>query len=111
MKFMYAAPVIAPAWLPFDGDAQHVGPVVEGVLHVALAREQLVDRAGALVGLLGVKEPLGLTCRRDAADDVQIDAADKSVVVGGRIAFQLVLLPVGCKNRVDLLGRSRHISC
>ena len=64
-------------------EAQHVRPVVVEVLHICLRVQQLVDQLGAFVcGLVG-KKRIGFPGGGNAADHVQIDASDESIVIRG----------------------------
>ena len=94
------------------GEAQHIRPVIEEVLHIGLGAKKLVDELRTLVGSLVIEECLGLACGGNTADGIEVNASDEGVVVGGRIAGQFVFLPIRRENRInDSGGRLYLRSC
>jgi len=91
--------------------AQDIGPVVVEVLHVTLGGEQLVDQLGALGGILGGEEFPGFPAGRDAADEIEVDAAHEGGVIDLRVALEVVLFPVGLQQGVDAAGGLRRGGC
>ena len=83
-------------------EAQHVCPIIEGVLHIGLGAQQLIDEFGSLVGFLRRHKGVRFPSRRDTTNDIEIDTADKSVVVRGWVSLETVFLPISCQDRVDL---------
>ena len=91
------------------GDAEDVGPVVEGMLDVGLGSEEFVDQSGSFVGVFRREEGFGFAGGGDAADEVEVDAADEGVIVSGGVALEFVFFPVGTQDGVDGSGFSRDI--
>jgi hypothetical protein len=71
------------------------------MLNVGFGFEEFVDQLCTLVFVLGTEERLRFAGGRNAADGVQVDPADESVVIGRRIGFQVVLFPIGLQHRID----------
>ena len=88
---------------------QDVGPIVEEVLHVAFGSQQLVDQFGALVLVLGGGELLHLAGGGNAAHHIKVDAAHENAVIGGSVGSQFAGGPVLGQNRVNGMGRGRHV--
>jgi hypothetical protein len=91
------------------GDAEDVGPVVEGVLDVGFGSEEFVDQSRSFVGVFRREEGFGFAGGGDATDEVEVDAADEGVVVSGGVALEFVFFPVGTQDGVDGGGFSRDI--
>src|ERR1051326_2560426 len=83
-------------------DAEQVGPPGEVVVDVALGIQQLIDELGALVGVMIIAKREGFGSRRDAADDVEVDAAEKDIIVGGGVGLDLVFFVAGLEVLVDV---------
>ena len=82
--------------------AQDVGPVVEEVVHVAVAGQELVDELRAFVRRLGVQKRGGLLKSRDASGDIKIDTAQERRIIGRLVGLHLRGFPFLGENGVDL---------
>jgi hypothetical protein len=78
------------------------------VLRVAVGLEQVIDELRAFFWVARNEERLRLAHRRDAANDVEIDAPHEDLIAGGRIWLELVLRPVLREQVIELVcGRER----
>ena len=85
-------------------EAQDVGPVVVEVLHVAFTGEESVDQLAALVRFAALEKFGGLLDGRNAADDIEIDTADKDFIACGGIGLNFLLREFRVHEIVDLRG-------
>ena len=92
--------------------AEDVRPPVVVVADVALGIKELINELGALAGFCGIQEFPGLFLGRNAPDDVEIRTADKSLVGGWLVRFDLVGLIAffdeGINALADLVSANRR---
>jgi hypothetical protein len=86
---------------PVGRDAQQVGEPVSPVIDPGVAGEKLVDQTIAFGGVGRVDEGSELLRSRDAAGQVEIDAAAELIVVRERRVRNFVALPGLEKVAVD----------
>lgn len=93
-------------------DAENVGPEVVGIRDIALAGQQLFDKALTLVLVGFAMESLSLFDCRNATSDIEVDTSKKNPVCDLFIRAQLILLQFCLNQLVYSFGRRiRSGSC